>query len=104
MTGGSFHITSQKDNGTLVNATFRLSHIDRMPIGNMTSTIYTLLTLHTEINFVYTYSFNKALFTLDTRQIRLLIGDVPINSPEVLNFLSEYLNDNISSVNEGIDL
>lgn len=104
MTGGSFSITSKQSEGTEVNAAFGLSHIDRMPIGNMTSTIYTLLTLHTETDFLYTYSFNKALFTLDTRQIRKLIGDVPINSPQVLNFLTDYLNEKTNSMNKGSEL
>ena len=48
-TGGSFQIESTIGVGTTVTATFTLSHIDRMPLGDINSTIHTLVVYHPEI-------------------------------------------------------
>ena len=42
-TGGSFSIESEPGKGTTVTAVFTLNHIDRMPLGDMTATIQTLI-------------------------------------------------------------
>ena len=54
--GGSFEILSTPGEGTTVEAVFGLSHIDRMPLGDINSTIHTLITMNTHIDFVYTYA------------------------------------------------
>jgi anti-sigma regulatory factor (Ser/Thr protein kinase) len=93
-TGGAFHIASTIGKGTTVTAQFKLSHIDRMPLGDMNSTIHTLITLNTQIDFLYTYVFDDKQFTLDTREFRQILNDVPLNSPEVSAYIKEYLDEN----------
>lgn len=93
-TGGTFSIRSEKGKGTLVTARFVLSHIDRMPLGDISATIYTLVTCHPETNFVYTYRYNGHEFTLDTRQLKEILGDVSFQEPEVAEFIREYLTEN----------
>ncbi|MDY0044729.1 MAG: ATP-binding protein, partial [Syntrophales bacterium] len=41
--GGEFSIESEKGKGTCVTATFKLSHIDRQPLGRLVETIITLI-------------------------------------------------------------
>ena len=53
--GGSFSIESQLGIGTTVKAVFVLSHIDRMPLGDITSTIHTLVVYHHQTDFLYEY-------------------------------------------------
>ncbi len=93
-TGGSFDIVSTVGKGTDVTAVFQLSHIDRMPLGDMNSTIHTLITLNTQIDFVYTYEFDGNQFILDTREFREILNDVPLNSPEVSSYIKAYLEEN----------
>lgn len=93
-TGGSFNIQSAPGVGTTVTATFGLTHIDRMPLGDMNSTIHTLITLNTHIDFLYTYIFDGKQFILDTREFRQILNDVPLNSPEVSAYIKEYLTEN----------
>lgn len=38
--------------GPVVQAEFRLNHIDRMPLGDISGTIYTLIHFHPEVDFV----------------------------------------------------
>ncbi|MCB6610373.1 ATP-binding protein [[Clostridium] symbiosum] len=93
-TGGSFIISSVPGRGTDVTATFVLSHIDRMPLGDITSTIHTLIVYHPDTDFVYTYRYNEKSFTLDTRQFREILGDLPFDSPEISSYIMEYLTEN----------
>lgn len=100
-TGGSFQIDSTSGVGTTITAVFGLSHIDRMPLGDMNSTIHTLITLNTHIDFLYTYCFDGNQFTLDTREFRQILGDVPLNSPEVTTYIKEYLTENQNETDGG---
>ncbi|MDF2540880.1 MAG: Histidine kinase, gyrase and HSP90-like ATPase [Herbinix sp.] len=100
-TGGSFLIESEEGKGTTVTASFGLMHIDRMPLGDMTSTMHTLITLNTQIDFLYTYQFDHKSFCLDTREFREVLGDVPLNAPEVSAYIKEYLEENHREVDGG---
>ncbi|MBR4111931.1 MAG: sensor histidine kinase [Ruminiclostridium sp.] len=100
-TGGSFEIASEVGVGTKVKAVFGLSHIDRMPLGDMVFTIHTLVTLNSSIDFLYRYTVDGKSFTLDTRQFREILGDVPFNVPEVSEYIKSYLIENSEEVNGG---
>lgn len=94
MTGGSFSIESAVGAGTSVKAVFGLRHIDRMPLGDMCSTMLTLISGSPQIDFVYTHLSGGQDFTMDTRQFREILGDVPLNAPEVLTFVKDYISQN----------
>ena len=78
-----------------------LSHIDRMPLGDMNGTIYTLITFNTQIDFLYTYTFNKRSFKLDTREFKDILEGVPLNNPEVAEYIRQFLNENSHEVDGG---
>ena len=101
-TGGSFSITSEPGKGTAVKAVFVLSSIDRMPLGDMTGTIHALVTLNSDIDFVYTYIRDDKAFTLDTREFREILGDgIRFSTPEVSSYIKEYLNENKEDADNG---
>ncbi len=102
LTGGSFSIESAPGAGTCTSAVFILSHIDRMPLGDITSTIHTLITFHTQTDFIYTYSYNNKSFTLDTREMKEILGNIPFDVPEVSNYIKDYLAENKSETDGGI--
>lgn len=93
-TGGCLSIESQPGAGTAVTAVFVLSHIDRMPLGDITSTIHTLVVYHPDTDFVYKYGYNHNSFTLDTREFREILGDLPFDSPEISTYILDYLTEN----------
>jgi len=101
-TGGTFNITSQLGLGTTVTAVFGLSHIDRMPLGDINFTIHTLVTLNSEIDFYYLYEIDERSFTLDTKEFREILGDIPFNSPEVSAYINDYLDENKQVVDGGM--
>lgn len=100
-TGGSFSIESQVGVGTTVTAVFVLSHIDRMPLGDMASTIHTLVAYHPDTDFVYQYCYNHREFTLDTREFREILGDVPFSEPEISAYILDYLTENKLETDQG---
>lgn len=99
--GGSFKIISEPGIGTTVNAVFGLSHIDRMPLGDINSTIHTLITLNTQIDFRYTYELDKQYFYLDTREFREILGDIPFDAPEVSMYIKDFLTENQNEIDGG---
>ena len=98
-TGGTFTIDSELGKGTKLEAIFKLSHIDRMPLGDITATIHALVAFNEGIRFQYTYQYNQNQFTLDTQEFREILGDeVSFGEPEVSKFIQEYLEANKSEV------
>ena len=96
--GGSFLIESKVGVGTTVKASYELDNIDRMPMGDLTATIHTLVTMHEEIDFLFTYRVNENEFVLDTRELREILGEISFKEYEVSNYIKDYLKENITSV------
>jgi len=92
--GGSFDIVSELGVGTTVTAVFGLTNIDRMPLGDISSTIHNLIVYHPESDFYYRYTVNDRSFYLDTREMREILGGIPFDVPEVSVYISEYLKEN----------
>lgn len=98
---GSFHIDSKEQEGTTVHATFQLSHIDRMPLGDMNATIHQLILMHPECDFLYYYEYDDRNFTLDTREFREILGDIPFHTPEISTYIKQYLSEHETNVTQG---
>ena len=67
--GGTIELDSGPDRGTKVTATFRLSHPDCKPMGDIGLTIRTLVTAHPDIDFVYEQKTNGSVYRFDSREI-----------------------------------
>ena len=94
-TGGTFSLTSKIGKGTEVAASFDLNHPDLPPIGNLKDTIFVLVIGNSEVDFTFTYLTDEKEFILETKKVKQLLDGVPINHPEVINFLSNYLDENM---------
>jgi len=99
--GGELKIFSEKGKGTEVVATFKLSHIDRAPIGSMADTMVSLIVLCPGVDYVYRHCVGDREFTLDTRQIKKTLEEVPINNPMVVDWIKSYINENLKEINGG---
>jgi len=53
--GGELVVKTAKGKGTKIIATYRLSHIDRRPLGDLDGTIRCLRETHPEIKFFYEF-------------------------------------------------
>ena len=91
--GGSFDIQSRQgeDHGTVVKAAFDTANIDCPPLGDMAETVVTILQGNPELSLVYEYSDETGAKRLSTDEMRQILGDVPLNEPEVLIWAREFL-------------
>lgn len=100
---GNLSIESEKNVGTKLTATFKHSHIDRAPIGNMTETMISLIIGAENINFVYIHKINQEEFCFDTREIRQALGEeIPLSEPDVLDWIKSYINEGLSNLRGGV--
>jgi len=51
--GGMLKLKSEPAGGTVITATFQLTHPDRKPLGDIPKTVYLLKVTHPEIDFIY---------------------------------------------------
>ena len=97
-TGGTFSILSHQAqfegdaHGTTVTATIDTNHVDCEPLGDIVSTVLTLIQGNPELSLTYIMSRDGEEQQLSTDEMREVLGaDVPLNSPEVLAWAREYL-------------
>ncbi|MBO6062173.1 MAG: ATP-binding protein [Clostridia bacterium] len=96
-TGGHMSITSREralypeSHGTEVSALFYKNHLDFTPLGDVISTVVSLVQGSPEVDFLYTHLLPGKTVELDTRLLREVLGEVPLSSPEVLVWIRESL-------------
>lgn len=98
MTGGSFCIDSTPGVGTVVTAQYVMDHIDRAPLGDVCSTVVTLVQGNPDKDFVYTFTTDKGSLCADTREFRQILEGVPLNTPEVLSFIGAFITENTEEI------
>lgn len=94
MTGGSLDLWSKEGEGTKISATYGYSHIDRPPLGDLAETVVTLVQCHDQTDFCYTHQYRDQSFTLDTRELRVIMEGLPLSEPAVLGWIREFVNEN----------
>jgi anti-sigma regulatory factor (Ser/Thr protein kinase) len=99
---GKFNIYSKRNIGTKVFATFSINHIDRLPIGDITDTMITIISANPKIHLILLLDSVKGDFKLDTEEINRTLKGVNINEFAVLNWLKEYIDENIKNIFGGV--
>lgn len=93
-TGGRLEIKSELGVGTEVRAYFKTDSVDFTPLGDVASTIQMLITMNTDRDFVYKHIVNEKEFVCDTREIKEILGDVPLDTYEVSQWLKDFITEN----------
>ncbi len=99
-TGGFFKITSTLGKGTEVTAAFKLSSPYCLPLGDINATVETLFFCCTDLDFVYNYKIDDESFTLSTKDIKEIMGNIPINNFETVKFIKAFLKENTDNLNQ----
>ena len=99
-TGGSLTVESRsikedlENHGTEITALFYKNHIDFIELGDIVSTVTTLISGSPEIDFLFEHKTVNGLVSLDTSQIREVLGaDVPLDSPEIIVWMTDSLKE-----------
>lgn len=96
--GGELDITSEVGVGTVLTATLELDNIDRAPLGDMAGTMQTLISGSPTIVFIYQHKIDGKVFVLDTRELKQVLGEVPLDTPEVLLWIVDYVNEGLCEI------
>ena len=100
--GGDIKLESEVGVGTVIRADFSYSHIDRQPLGDISAVMVSLISMNPTLDFVYTHSFEKEKFQLDTRELRKILGDeVSFSEISVATWIGEYINENLTEIYGG---
>ena len=102
MAEGGLSLLTDSGKGAKVEARFRHSHIDRMPLGDLASTYLALLIAHPEIHWVFVYQTtckngNVDNFEFDDTELKNELGDMPITEPEILKFVRGLIEEGIQA-------
>lgn len=106
MTGGNLTIASKhidehhENHGTTVSALLYKNHIDFTPLGDVVSTLTTLIQGHPDVDFIFTHKSGDALVSLDTRELRAVLEDVPLDTFEVLSWIKGNLEEQYLEFNK----
>lgn len=101
---GGLTITSSVNKGARVSCWFQHSHVDRMPLGDMVSTMTMLLIGYPDIHWIYRYEFNDRLFEFDDEYFKKELGDIALSEPTIISFLRIHLEEGMHGVREPLPL
>lgn len=82
-----------EEHGTHVTATFNKDHIDFTPIGDVSASVLTLIQGHPDTDFLFVHTMDGEAVRLDTRELREVLEDVPLNSYDVMEWIGGYLRE-----------
>jgi anti-sigma regulatory factor (Ser/Thr protein kinase) len=87
---GSLTVTSQPGEGTVLQAVFQHSHIDRAPLGDLTGTLLAVI-LAGSCDVHYVHRVDGEAFEFHTADMRAELGEIPLTHPAVRKWLQEFI-------------
>ncbi|MCM1992382.1 ATP-binding protein [Oceanirhabdus seepicola] len=94
--GGELEIWSEVGSGTKLTGIMERNNIDRPPLGRINETISSLL-LFDNVDIEYIHKFNENEFVFRSTEIKEIVGE-DINSPKVINWINEYILENLQGI------
>mgnify|MGYP003790211425 CR=1 FL=1 len=99
---GHLNIKSVLGEGTEIEAVYKLSHIDRPPLGNIAETVKTIIIANPHLDFAYCHTVNGNSLTLATKEITDILGEISLTHPDVLVWFDQYLTDQLINLYGGV--
>ena len=99
MTGGGVNIVSvpeseSEEHGTTITAKFNKNHIDFIPLGDIVSTVTTLIQGSPSVNFTFVHETPCGRVELSCKALREMLGDeISLAEPEILSWIGGYLRE-----------
>ena len=100
--GGKFNLDSEEGKGTKISGTMGIDSIDRLPLGNLGGSVKVLIMGSPAVRFVLTLSADGKKAVIDTDEIKAQLGDVPIEEREILDWIEDFINENVANIFGGV--
>lgn len=91
-TEGFVTIKSELGVGTIISGRMYKNHFDAIPLGDLTQTIYLLFITNENVEVGFTYND----FTVNSQELRDILGDVPFTEPSIMEWIKTYITEGIS--------
>lgn len=103
MAEGGLSLVTEPGKGAKIQASFRHSHIDRMPLGDLALTFLTLLISYPHIHWVFAYRVTdqngkSGDFNFDDVELKAVLGDMPMTEPQILKFVRGIFEEGIEAL------
>jgi hypothetical protein len=98
---GSLQLESKIDVGTRIDVQFQRSHIDRMPLGDIITTILHLEVANPAVHWVFKYGFNDQEYIFDDEPVKAELEGVSLSEPSILSCLREMLQSGVDEARAG---
>lgn len=98
MCGGELKIESEKGKGSIVEASFQLSHPDRQPLGDLEGCWLLLVTSNPGIEWELNCSTGKGEFSISTSEIRHSLEVDIIRGTELISSLKRMIRNNMEEL------
>lgn len=102
ITGGCFNISAGIDKGTKIVVSYVINHIDRIPLGDIGETVCTAILRNDEIDYEIVLDNCNCSAKISTVEIKEQLGQVSISNYDVLNWVKDYINENVKHIFQGI--
>ncbi len=91
---GDFEITSKLGVGTRVKASYKISSVDRMPLGDIASTMQILIAGDPKIDFVLRITSGKERWDFSSKEVCEIVGEENMCEIEVLDYIYNMIKEN----------
>lgn len=95
---GDLTIHSELGKGTRITATFRHSHVDRAPLGDVATALMAILLSGRPVDVKFAHIVDGEEFQFDSAEVRRELEDVPLTHPMVRPWLLQTLNEGEASL------
>ncbi len=103
LSGGSVSIKSALGKGTVITARFNTQSIDCLPLGDLSSTLATIIMGNPDKpEFSLICSAPAGEMSFSTEEIRPVLEGVSLSEPSVVQWIQESLNEEIKPILGGI--
>lgn len=90
---GTFDIQSEKGVGTSVFCTFERNNIDRAPLGDISSTIMTIVNSLENCEFIFIHVLDDMDYEFSTMKVKEILEESSLKSYDILLWIKEYIED-----------
>lgn len=103
-TGGDIRLSSRhkdeypENHGTEIEAVFFTDHLDFTPLGDIVSTITVLIQGQPDIRWIFRHTTDKGEVNLDTNELKEVLGDIPLDTFDVIVWIGDYLKEQYSEI------
>jgi Histidine kinase-, DNA gyrase B-, and HSP90-like ATPase len=98
LTGGGLTIRSQPGEGTHVEASFSLKHIDRQPLGDIVGVILLLLASNPGINFTYLHKTDLGEYRFSSEETKAYLEVDALTDKDLLGQIGFMISENLKEI------